>query len=383
MYSMLSKTTASHIVSEIHRIIAYDINIMDENAFITASTDPARIGTFHEGAKKLILQELSELAVYSEDEYIGAREGINLPIMINSRIIGVVGITGPHEEVRNYGQIIKRMTEILLLDISGKKQAIVNEQMRKSLLEEYIFGGAAVNQFQIDRGRSLGIDIALPRRTLILDILPLEDTVDNVSRTLSRERISAVVRETVCSGGSDNIVSTFNDLFLLLVCLQNDAQIVNLVEQIDQALQNEGRVRIRAGTALRAQTFGELHISFLQAMKALSAARANESMVGFYHSAYLEVFLGEISDNLKQEYLNNIFKGAKSEDIREWMAILKEFYAQNGSVSRTSEKLFVHKNTLQYKLRRIMNQTLMDPRDICNAAVFEIAIRFYYDAENR
>ncbi|MGD9559873.1 MAG: sugar diacid recognition domain-containing protein [Oscillospiraceae bacterium] len=63
---MLSQTTTAQIVSEIHKIIDYDINIMDENAFISASTNPNRVGTFHAGAKKVIMQQLNELAVYNE-----------------------------------------------------------------------------------------------------------------------------------------------------------------------------------------------------------------------------------------------------------------------------------------------------------------------------
>lgn len=368
---MLSKTIAAKIVYEIHKIIDYDINIMDENAFIQASTNPERVGTFHAGAKKVIMQQLDELLVYSEDEYFGAREGINLPIVFNGHIAGVVGITGRHEDVKSYGQIIKKMTEILLLDISYKEQAAMNEQMRKSLLEEYIFGNAAINQFQIDRGRSLGIDITLPRRLLLLDVQPQQ-----AGQAPGDAWIWNVVRKVVARL-PNTVVSNIHNRVLLLVSLKTDAELAALVEQIHNALRAHGDVLLRAGIDLQPQSFGGLNISFTQAMKALTAAENNGTTVNFYSGTYLEIFLDEIPDSLRQDYLNNVFCDSKPEELAEWMGILKVFYKHNGSIGKTSEELFIHKNTLQYKLRRIMISTGLDPRDIGNAAIFQMAMRFY------
>lgn len=50
----ISRETAQEIVEEIGREIGEHINLMDERGYIIASTDAARIGNLHEGARRII-----------------------------------------------------------------------------------------------------------------------------------------------------------------------------------------------------------------------------------------------------------------------------------------------------------------------------------------
>ena len=77
--------SAQEMVDAIAQIVSgRTINIMDQNAMIIASSDPKRIGTFHQGAAEVLA---SGKPVYiQKDElarYEGAKEGINLPIVLN------------------------------------------------------------------------------------------------------------------------------------------------------------------------------------------------------------------------------------------------------------------------------------------------------------
>ena len=112
------KSSCMKIVQEISNIIGERVNMMDHEGMIIASTDPARIGTFHAGAKRVVEERLEILTIHGNEEYEGAKPGLNLPIEFQNDIIGVIGVTGPEKKVGKYGQIIKKMTEILLLDIA-------------------------------------------------------------------------------------------------------------------------------------------------------------------------------------------------------------------------------------------------------------------------
>ena len=72
----ISKSAATDLIREISSVIDYDINIMNENGVILASTDKERVGQFHEGAHLVIKQNLKELPVYYDEEYAGCRQGI-------------------------------------------------------------------------------------------------------------------------------------------------------------------------------------------------------------------------------------------------------------------------------------------------------------------
>ena len=104
------------IVEELEGTIQKNINIMDETGCIIASSDLSRIGTYHSGAQRVIRQKLDELVISDADQYAGAKNGINLPIIIEEKIVGVVGITGEKEEVQILGKIIQKMTKILIMD---------------------------------------------------------------------------------------------------------------------------------------------------------------------------------------------------------------------------------------------------------------------------
>ena len=45
----ISSESAQSIVMEIGNIVGQNINMMDEKGYIIASTDPERVGAFHEG----------------------------------------------------------------------------------------------------------------------------------------------------------------------------------------------------------------------------------------------------------------------------------------------------------------------------------------------
>ena len=56
----ISTQDATEIVGELSELIGMKMNIMDSNAIIIASSDPKRIGTFHEAAHQIISQNLDE-----------------------------------------------------------------------------------------------------------------------------------------------------------------------------------------------------------------------------------------------------------------------------------------------------------------------------------
>lgn len=107
----LSRESAQKIVEEIGALVRQNINLMDETGHIIASTDPKRIGMFHQGAHQIITAHLPELYITPEAETATVRQGINLPIEVNGEAVGVIGITGVYDEVFDYGQIVKKMTE--------------------------------------------------------------------------------------------------------------------------------------------------------------------------------------------------------------------------------------------------------------------------------
>src|SRR5699024_3793992 len=125
----ISHQLAQDIVTEIKEVIHQDINYINKEGIIIASTVKKRIGYFHAGGKKVINTD-EYLVVNFDGEYSGALKGINIPIYFKSEITGVIGITGDKKEVEKYGEIMKKMTELLIKDayaVNLKNKNIENQ----------------------------------------------------------------------------------------------------------------------------------------------------------------------------------------------------------------------------------------------------------------
>ena len=171
----ISQEDAQTIVDELKATIQRDINIMDEHGTIFASTNRARIGQLHEGARVLLDRRLPRLTIRSDGEMQGGQPGTNLPIALDGETVGVIGITGPPEQVEVLGSVIQKMTEIMIESIRQREQADELDSARRLFLESWLFADDLdLTEFET-RGNLLGVDITLPRTLVLLEILPTAD----------------------------------------------------------------------------------------------------------------------------------------------------------------------------------------------------------------
>lgn len=370
----ISKQNAMQIVTEISDIIGQHVNMMDERGKIIASTNPNRIGAFHEGAMRLISEQMEELVVWNDDQYLGARKGVNLPILLDGEITGVVGVTGEHDEVIKYGQIIKKMAEILIRDNELASQKKIDDRIRARFLDEWLFEDTVIHSPQlIERGVRLGIDITIPRRVLVAEIDGLRGISDNPEGQRMIDNVNKTVRQMM-ERKPDHVFSKTASLMICLVPDCDTPRMRSLAEEIQQQVRQRYGVSVLIGIDTRCQI---LHNAYLRAKKALnicSASRGN--LIASYDDLGLEIFIDEISQSAKTEFLHRVFRGFSEEEITVWVRLLQTYFNADGSIERASEQLFIHKNTLQYKLRKLAEQTGYDPRRPSDAALYYLAVQF-------
>jgi carbohydrate diacid regulator len=363
------------IVTDISNIISQHINMMDESGLIIASTDPARVGTFHEAALRIINERLSSLVIHEDYEYEGAKKGLNLPVMLDNVIVGVIGVTGEYEVVSKYGQIIKKMTEILILENYSQEQKKIDDRIKTRFLDEWIFEDApgGYGREFIERGNRLGIDITIPRRVLLAEITDIAKYTDSAEGQKLIDRINKTVRTIVEHGGQNVFAKTPSQMICLILDCEDRSITVTAHEIIEQ-VKNQFGIDVMIGIDKKS---ARLNQAYQRAKKALAAGRyANES-VYFYDSITVEIFIDEISGASKREFLTRIFRGFGEREMPDWINFLNVYFANNGSLEKTAVQLYIHKNTVQNRLNKLTEQTGRDPRKIMDAALFVLAIQFY------
>ncbi|MBU3071773.1 methyl-accepting chemotaxis protein [Clostridium estertheticum] len=108
-----------------------NVNIMGDGGEIIASTSIERIGTIHEGAKRIMSGEVFEIAISAEDAHKlrGAKPGYNMSIMYENKVIGVIGISGEPIIVKPIARIACSFI------VSQIKQYMKNELINKTIVE--------------------------------------------------------------------------------------------------------------------------------------------------------------------------------------------------------------------------------------------------------
>ena len=104
---------AQSIVEAAKAVIGYDVNYMNPDGRIIASTDTQRIGTFHEAGLRVLERGLP-MEIEAENAYLGTRQGINYPVVMDGQQFGVIGISGDPEECRAFGFLLTKLTEVLI-----------------------------------------------------------------------------------------------------------------------------------------------------------------------------------------------------------------------------------------------------------------------------
>lgn len=374
----LSDSIAREIVGELSKVTALNINIMDAEGRIIASIDPSRIGTYHAGAHRIMTQNLSELVIRNGDRLEGARPGLNYPIRIDGQSVGVLGITGEYGEIVDSARIIKRMTELLLQSAYNTEQKQFGKSVRNRYFDEWVNGDVkSITAEFVDRGRALGFDITLPRRFLDCSVYaPTHDAGMEVMRAIEQAEEAAV--QYVLGLNRSNIYFKAGASLVLAVTETTDEGILRVAKQLVAIVDAMPGIRLAVGVDAGVEPFHAAKSALHRARVANRACmRTHRWNIRFYNDLRMELIVDGMSDPAKIEYVKRLFPGYTQNEIVDAMILLENYYETEGSVAKTAERLYIHKNTLQYKLKKIAERTGYDPRSIRHSSLFYNAIFFY------
>lgn len=372
----IGKLTAQRIVTDLSEIIQENINLMDENSIIIASTDKQRVGTFHGGSREVIARNLRELVITNEKEYSGSLPGLNIPIEMDGKTIGVIGITGEYDKIEKYGKIIKRMTEILLLDDYMKEQKRLSSGARARFINEWIFSASYCDEpLFTQQGKALGIHVELTRKMIIFSPGELND-----GDSLSQQRKLEKIEKCLVAGArifDSALILNSGSKFIGLLPECTDKRLYDFAVEMKQKVEEECGIQLGVGLDYKVLSNREVHGAYKRAEKALMASLKTDGRKPIaYCDLTLEIFLPELSANTKREFVEKIFVNCSREETEQYTGLLKEYIECNGSINRMGERLFLHKNTIQYKLNKIQQKTGIDPRTSEGISLFYLALAF-------
>lgn len=368
------KGLAQNIVEEMKIIINQDVNYFNKDAIIIASTDKDRIGNYHGGAKK-VLTEKTNLLIRYDDEFEGAKKGINVPIYFMNEVVGVIGITGDKAEVEKYGLIIQRMTEILIKEAYLKEQENIHTESIRKYLEELLFSRKTDDNDLKIRGDLLGVDTSIPRIVVLSKVFNDEDK-ELVSPAIN-EKILRSYKKHISNDENNLILQSGTNIILVLRMLSNKG-IELLLNSIARDVKSKFDVSIYFSVGNSSNNPSSIKRSYKEAKKAMdmNIAFRKEEII-YYSRLDLGLIINDVSENVSREYMGKVFRNMNSDEIEDYQELLQTFVKNNGSIKKTSEEYYIHKNTLQYRLNKLKDLTGHDPRTIEGIVVLYIAFLIY------
>ena len=101
-----------------------------------------------------------------------------------------------------------------------------------------------------------------------------------------------------------------------------------------------------------------------------------QNNVRIYSETDISMLLVNIPYQKRVDFVKEIFKNCSPEQQDEFILCLKSYIKNNGSISKTADELFIHKNTLQYRLTKIKSLTGYDPRVLSEVMPLMMALYF-------
>lgn len=353
----IKQSVAQQIVETVKDVCSHNINFINIQGIIFASTDLKRIGDFHEIGRQAALTGKT-IEVYDDDQFLGTKKGVNIPFMYQGEIMAVIGISGTPEEVRKYAYLAQKITTLILredeinaLEHFQRKQIthiiyplITNEYINPEYLQDFL------KKYNTS-----------PRAIYRTILVKLDSRYHPANLSMIENHIYQAFSETTSPFYATN---RSNEYVLIL-----RADLFDKKKFIIQNLGEKYQPFLKIGVGLPVP-FSNQHKSYTSAQIAANSLD-NEKIMAVFEEMDLEILLGDISDETKRYYLESTILNLNEKE----KFILSAYFASDMSLKKTCEQLFLHTNTLQYQLDKIHRITGYNPRKFKDALVLYLALK--------
>ena len=342
----LNKSIAQLIVRRTMQIIPNSVNVMDENGVIIASGDATRLNQRHTGAILVLRNNRSieiDDALAKKWNY-EAKAGINLPITYLGAGIGVVGISGDPNNVRPYAELVKMAAELIVEQSALLEKERWDRRYKEEFVLQLIKGGLSHKQIS-----QQAIFFQLEAATYTVILIKLQSsTAENLQLLLAHlEHHFPDIATAVVD--LDKIIL----IYPLKSNLENLKKSKVLFELIPHN-QSIGDYKIVVGMFV--STLLQLDFAYQTALQTLNYVEGIHAKKGLYFfSDYkLPALFADFTHSWQgKELLTPFHILIEHEDCRLLLKTLQQYFLSNCDLAHASQKLFIHPNTLRYRLNKI------------------------------
>ncbi|WP_308922306.1 sugar diacid recognition domain-containing protein [Janthinobacterium sp. J1-1] len=383
----ITTALAQQIVQRTTQIIPFKVNLIDAQGVILASTDPGRVGSVHPGAQLALARGASvELDAAAARLLPGARPGINLPLLVRGVVCGVVGLTGEPEAVRQFGELVRAMAEMML----EQAQLVSELQHEKRYREEFVSqliarSGVSDAAMQAWAAR-LTLDLRVPRAMFVLEVPEAGKRLDQVLTQLQQVQADLALRwpallTAVVSPGELAMLDAFPAAGPQQARAQQGRQRLQELQQVaQQALASP--FTLAMGVALPGLDGASASYESARQTARVGRARDQAQPLHSYLELSLPVLLSGLQDGWQAGQLRQTLAPLRARDRSGvLLRTLSAWFRHHSHPTATARALHIHRNTLDYRLQKVAELTGLNLDETDDRLLLYVALQLTMAAD--
>ena len=220
-----------------------------------------------------------------------------------------------------------------------------------------------------NRAKKLHIEIQKPRVVLLLEI------------PAGKENYAMEFLKSMFSAQSGDYVTAVDENTLIVIkqveAKDSYAEVVEVAETTVAMMNTEAMINVRVAYGTIVEELKDVSKSYKEAKMALDVSKIfyAEKTVTAYSTLGIGRLIYQLPINLCEMFIEEIFGGKVPEELdEETLTTINTFLENNLNVSETSRQLYVHRNTLLYRLEKLEKYTGLDIRIFDDALTLKIAL---------
>ena len=328
------------------------IGVIDDTGFIIACSELVKIGEARHGIH-------DELAYTSDAVTV---EGYTYrPIGTAAKWEYIVFVEGEDDTA-------ERLADILSISLSTIKNLYDEKYDKNSFIKNIILDNILPSDIYI-KGKELRFNTEEVRVVFLI-------------KFLSRTEVLPfnMVQQIFPDKNKDYVISISEQDIVVVKEIKGGTdirEIEKLARSIADTLGTEFYAKVAIGIGTAVDNIKDLARSYKEAQTAIEVGKVfdTEKTVISYENLGIGRLIYQLPTTLCEMFLQEVFKYGSLESLdHETLMTIQCFFENNLNVSETSRKLFVHRNTLVYRLEKIRKLTGLDLREFDNAITLKVAL---------
>lgn len=328
------------------------IGVLDENGIIISCSDLAKIGGTRQGVR-------DELSYTSETVMSGGYT--YKPIGSGAKTVYIVFVEGEDKQA-------ERLAAILSISLGSIKGLYDDKYDKASFIKNVILDNILPSDIYL-KSKELHFSNDVMRIVMLIKFIGKNEIIPY-----------QMVQNMFPDKNKDYVISVGeSDIVLVKEVKPNyDTRAIEKIAQsISDTFGTEFYTKVSIGIGTAVESIKDLARSYKEAQVAIEVGKVFDTKKNIvsYENLGIGRLIYQLPTTLCEMFLSEVFKKGSIETLdRETLLTIQCFFENNLNVSETSRKLFVHRNTLVYRLEKVRKLTGLDLREFDHAITFKVAM---------